>query len=185
MDLTSRVRFGCYSPLPTRGRACRVERSPASSTILSPISSAGRCDGGTASPRHRAWQLRQAVAGPLLGVVCGALAAHANAIDFGGAPDQLRHYMIGLVWRFDSRRSPSAQRANALMLWILLAVADAADCALDLYIPVSYPTVSHGRTGVGRTRTGQAYGEPCRKHLHIRCSGPSSHPSCRTPSTRH
>jgi hypothetical protein len=25
------------------------------------------------------------------------LAAHANAIDFGGAPNQLRHYMIGLA----------------------------------------------------------------------------------------
>ena len=98
--------------------------------------------------------IRQAVAGPLLGVVCGALAAHANAIDFGGAPDQLRRYMIGLVWRFDSRRSLSAQRANALMLWMLLAVADAADCALDSDTPVSYLTVSHGRFLVGRPRAG-------------------------------
>ena len=98
--------------------------------------------------------IRQAVAGPLLGLVCGALAAHANAIDFGGAPNQLRHYTIGLARDLTIGRSPSAQRANALMVWIFVAIADAADCALDLDIPVSYPTLSHGRTRVGRTRAG-------------------------------
>ena len=39
----------------------------------------------------------------------------------------------------------SAQRANALMLWIFVAVADAADCSLDSGTPVSYLTVSRGR----------------------------------------
>src|SRR6476660_10322256 len=91
---------------------------------------------------------------------------------------------LGLRRDLTVGRSPSAQRANALMLWIFLAVAGAADCSLDSDTPVSYLTVSQGRFLVGRPRAGQAYGEPCRTHLHILCGGPSSHPSCRTPSTR-
>ena len=66
LDLTSEVRFGCNSALPTR-EARRVERSPVSSTFLSPIITAGRCDRCTAPPSHRAAAvIRQAVTAPQL-----------------------------------------------------------------------------------------------------------------------
>src|SRR5260370_31745404 len=121
--------------------------------ILSAMGWGGRCDGGTAPPSHRAWQRSVKLSLGRCSALCAALwpptrmpsTSVARRIGCGTM-------RLGLRRDLTVGRSPSAQRANALMLWIFLAVADAADCALDLDIPVSYPTVSHVRTGVGRTR---------------------------------